>query len=574
MPSQRRRRTQRRFSQRGESSRTGCCRVGPGAGHTGPHRRPASDPPGAAPANADPGQAAPGPDGSGGGQLGAGSVGQSNQGTVGYGGGQPAYGGYDPAPDPDQGNDYGDRNQPGGFQGEDVGPIVLDLSGQGIALTQLTSSNQFVVGEDNYQHRTAWAGAGSAVLFVDPNGDNAIRNADQYVFSDWDPSASSDMEALRDVFDTNHDGKLDAGDADFAQFKLMVTNPDGTTSVETLAQAGITSIDLQANSVTRSYADGSSIDGETTYTKADGSTGTAASVTLEQVAAGTVLETPLVTHNPDGSTTVDNVTVHPDGSLASETISTTSADGQSKTLAFDDSGNGIIDRRDGGRSEGRDLRGGAGDHGGGLRRRRTPHVRPRSARGRGGRGRMVARLRLERGGARPARACHRSGRLHAERGGRDLARHRRLRVRQERTIPTGIGGPGTRQRRIVRTPAGMVRPLSDRLRRGSTRRRRPPVIKVNQAGTVTEAKAPLDAGRRVGFGTIVSARSGETEDVAIAHLAAGWNAGQLKVGSFARSERMAKWNEVLRIADASEAPYAGAPRRFGQAVVRNSPSLD
>lgn len=86
------------------------------------------------------------------------------------------------------------------------------------------------------------------------------------------------------------------------------------------------------------------------------------------------------------------------------------------------------------------------------------------------------------------------------------------------------------------------------------------LIKVNQAGTLTEAKAALDAGKRARFGTIVSARSGETEDVAIAHLAVGWNAGQLKVGSFARSERMAKWNEVLRIEEAlgSHATYAGA----------------
>jgi enolase len=86
------------------------------------------------------------------------------------------------------------------------------------------------------------------------------------------------------------------------------------------------------------------------------------------------------------------------------------------------------------------------------------------------------------------------------------------------------------------------------------------LIKVNQAGTLTEAKAALDAGKHAGFGTIVSARSGETEDVAIAHLAVGWNAGQLKVGSFARGERMAKWNEVLRIAEAlgDAAHYAGA----------------
>ena len=83
------------------------------------------------------------------------------------------------------------------------------------------------------------------------------------------------------------------------------------------------------------------------------------------------------------------------------------------------------------------------------------------------------------------------------------------------------------------------------------------LIKVNQVGTVTEAKAALDAGRAAGFGTIVSARSGETEDTTIAHLAVGWNAGQLKVGSFARSERMAKWNEVLRIEEHAPGPFAG-----------------
>jgi enolase len=73
------------------------------------------------------------------------------------------------------------------------------------------------------------------------------------------------------------------------------------------------------------------------------------------------------------------------------------------------------------------------------------------------------------------------------------------------------------------------------------------LIKPNQAGTISETRAALEAGRAARWGTIVSARSGETEDVIIAHLAVGWNAGQLKVGSFARSERMAKWNEALRI---------------------------
>jgi enolase len=85
------------------------------------------------------------------------------------------------------------------------------------------------------------------------------------------------------------------------------------------------------------------------------------------------------------------------------------------------------------------------------------------------------------------------------------------------------------------------------------------LIKPNQAGTVSEAHAALQAGKAAGFGTIVSARSGETEDTTIAHLSVGWNAGQLKVGSFSRSERMAKWNEVLRIEEAlgAEAVFAG-----------------
>src|SRR5437660_956272 len=76
------------------------------------------------------------------------------------------------------------------------------------------------------------------------------------------------------------------------------------------------------------------------------------------------------------------------------------------------------------------------------------------------------------------------------------------------------------------------------------------LLKPNQVGTVTETLACLDATRAAGYRPIVSARSGETEDVSIVHLAVGWGVGQLKVGSFARSERMAKWNEGLRIEEA------------------------
>jgi enolase 1/2/3 len=85
------------------------------------------------------------------------------------------------------------------------------------------------------------------------------------------------------------------------------------------------------------------------------------------------------------------------------------------------------------------------------------------------------------------------------------------------------------------------------------------LIKANQAGTITETYKALRAAEKLNWGTIVSARSGESEDTTIAHLSIGWRSGQLKVGSFARSERLAKWNEVLRIEEktAGKAIYQG-----------------
>lgn len=73
------------------------------------------------------------------------------------------------------------------------------------------------------------------------------------------------------------------------------------------------------------------------------------------------------------------------------------------------------------------------------------------------------------------------------------------------------------------------------------------LIKLNQIGTVTETIEAIRLTQSAGWQPIVSARSGETEDAFISHLAVATNAGQIKVGSFARSERMVKWNEVLRI---------------------------
>lgn len=91
------------------------------------------------------------------------------------------------------------------------------------------------------------------------------------------------------------------------------------------------------------------------------------------------------------------------------------------------------------------------------------------------------------------------------------------------------------------------------------------LLKPNQAGTLTETRAALDAARAAGFGAIVSARSGESEDITIVHLAVGWDVHQLKVGSFSRSERMAKWNEALRIAES-----LGAEGRFAADIFQKA----
>ena len=73
------------------------------------------------------------------------------------------------------------------------------------------------------------------------------------------------------------------------------------------------------------------------------------------------------------------------------------------------------------------------------------------------------------------------------------------------------------------------------------------LIKVNQIGTLTETLQAVDMAQKAGFGVIISHRSGETEDSFIADLAVATNAGQIKTGSLSRSDRLAKYNQLLRI---------------------------
>jgi len=73
------------------------------------------------------------------------------------------------------------------------------------------------------------------------------------------------------------------------------------------------------------------------------------------------------------------------------------------------------------------------------------------------------------------------------------------------------------------------------------------LIKVNQIGTLTETMQAIDMAQKAGFGVIISHRSGETEDSFIADLAVATNAGQIKTGSLSRSDRLSKYNQLLRI---------------------------
>jgi len=85
------------------------------------------------------------------------------------------------------------------------------------------------------------------------------------------------------------------------------------------------------------------------------------------------------------------------------------------------------------------------------------------------------------------------------------------------------------------------------------------LIKVNQIGTLSESLDAIDLAHRAAYSTVMSHRSGETEDTTIADLAVAANCGQIKTGSLARSERLAKYNQLLRIEEqlGDQAAYAG-----------------
>src|SRR5271169_1685906 len=101
-----------------------------------------------------------------------------------------------------------------------------------------------------------------------------------------------------------------------------------------------------------------------------------------------------------------------------------------------------------------------------------------------------------------------------------------------------------------------VRRLADGIQRGLGNSI---LIKVNQIGSLTETLAAVEMAHKAGYSCVMSHRSGETEDATIADLAVATNCGQIKTGSLARSDRTAKYNQLLRIEEelGTQAAYGG-----------------
>ena len=100
------------------------------------------------------------------------------------------------------------------------------------------------------------------------------------------------------------------------------------------------------------------------------------------------------------------------------------------------------------------------------------------------------------------------------------------------------------------------------------------LIKLNQIGTVTETLEAIDLGRRYGYTSVISHRSGETEDTFIADLAVATGVGQIKTGSVSRTDRISKYNQLLRIEEelGSGAVYLGLERLELRRLGRQAPT--
>ena len=190
--------------------------------------------------------------------------------------------------DPGGGSDGG-----GDGGGSDSGdPIILDLGGDGIQMYQRTQSPaHFDFDDDGFVETTAWAGPKDGILVIDEGGDNQITQSKEIAFAKWTAAEDTDLQGLAATFDSNHDGVLDARDTRFADFKVWTdANSNGVVDageMQTLAQAGIKSLNLQVKDGTAARLDdGSIIHGLFDVQRTDGKTIQGADVSLSYNSQG------------------------------------------------------------------------------------------------------------------------------------------------------------------------------------------------------------------------------------------------------------------------------------------------
>lgn len=181
-------------------------------------------------------------------------------------------------------NVYGStiKNYVNDFVNQLTNPLILDLNGDGISLISLDKSNVFLdIDKDGFKENTGWVKPDDGILVIDLGMDGQVTSADEFILTNWAPGSTSDLEAARIAFDSNHDGKLDANDTRWSEFKVWQDlNQDGVSDsgeMKTLAELGITEINLTGIPVAADAGTTGPYDNIVSsiaqFTRADGSAG-------------------------------------------------------------------------------------------------------------------------------------------------------------------------------------------------------------------------------------------------------------------------------------------------------------
>ncbi len=187
-------------------------------------------------------------------------------------------------------------------------PIAIDLDGNGFEFTDVDDSNVFFdVNGDGWKRKMAWTKPGDGLIAFDKDGNGKIESFDEIAYVGYAPGQQTDLAALRQAFDTDHNGVLDAGDAKWSQFGVWQdansngVNDDG--EYRSLSDMGISAIGLASDGRFQ-VIDGQTVHGLAVATKTDGSTLAVADVTLR-----TSNQAQVPTANPDGTTGTTTVSV-------------------------------------------------------------------------------------------------------------------------------------------------------------------------------------------------------------------------------------------------------------------------